>query len=689
MKRGLSKKEITIFIISVILVSFFVFLPTWASYQSAKVGGPRLIAQDSEKRIWVEDNVAIHILDSDGKLRRTHYLEWLGITPPLTCLCPLPDGGMLVGSKKRGLIYRVGRDLTTTGVIDLSEATIGRPFGSFHLLYDSDRNEIYLSDTSNHRVIVISPSGEILRGKGLAGTPDFFYFPNMMVKDKRGRILIADTNHHEIKVLSKDLELEDTMNPVPVSEADFVWPGWIGIDGEGRIYVVNYSNDMTYGALVRLNEEGEIETTFPLKEGFIPVSMLVRDNDVLLTEGKDFTIYRIEPESKEVSQFGSEALQNIFQTNHNIRKLYHIVKMASRYLLVIFFLVLIVFLAIERKRRAAEEKAAAAPDKGLSAQPVSPFLVWVPLIAVFGVMMLILVPLAVLACLPAPFICRSLVTLATLAIILVLSVSCLVFLISWSRSRALILYVNNKIIKRHATTIRKCLPADEPVLLRGICQIGLEPIFLVATSNRFILFSMNLFFTRIMNIQEVLFSAINRVSISRRTIVNKMRLTRIKFVFSLHGLSKDFVLKFPDYDTAKLLLEMAETKKEARTTDEPAIRSRCKTCCGVLDAQGNCPSCEAKAVSMWKPILLSVLFPGLGQLYYRNLFGGCLFIIIYGLSIILLLAPVAALLHRTSAVDMIDLAERVGIVVFVWLMSLIGTIHISYKNRYRRWGLRL
>jgi hypothetical protein len=651
------------------------------TYRATKLSGPRLIAEDSEKRIWVDDNAAIYILDGDGNLLRTHYLEWLGITPPLTCLCPMPDGGMLVGSKERGLIHRVGRDLTTAGVIDLSETTVGRPFGAFHLLYDSD--------TSNHRVIVINPSGKILRGKGLAGTPGFFYFPNAMVKDKTGKILVADTNNHEIKVLSKDLELEGTINPVPVSESYFVWPAWLGIDGVGRMYVVNYSNDMDYGALVRLDEEGEIETTFPLKEGIMPASMLVRDKDVLVTDRKDFTIYRIDSESKEVSLFGSEALQSIFKATHKKLKLYHTVKMASRYLLFGLLFILLIFLAIARKRRAATEKVAATMDKGLPGQKVSSFLAVAPIVAVHSVMLLLLLLLAVVAYLIDTSICRPLAALAILAVIILLFDVCLAFIIFWQRSKIFIRYANNKAFKRHASAIRKCIPTDEPIQLLGICQIKLEPIFLVATDTRFLLFSMSRFFTHIMNIQEVFFRSINRASMSRRTIANKARLTRVRFIFSLKGLSKDFVLKFHDYNTAKQLLEMAETSREAQATDAPAIQSRCKTCCSVLDFQGNCPSCGVRAVSMWKPILLSVLLPGLGQLYQRGLLKGCLFIIAYGLLIIFLLKPVTTLVHRFAAVDMIDLAWRIFTAFFVWTISLIDTVRIAYKNRYRRWGLRL
>jgi hypothetical protein len=160
-------------------------------------------------------------------------------------------------------------------------------------------------------------------------------------------------------------------------------------------------------------------------------------------------------------------------------------------------------------------------------------------------------------------------------------------------------------------------------------------------------------------------------------------------MFSLYGLSKDFVLKFQDYKTAKQFLDMAETSREGRAAEAPAIRSRCKTCCSVLDLQGNCPSCGARTANMWKPILLSVLLPGLGQLYHRDLFRGCLFIILYGLLIIFLLEPVTTLVYRFAAVDMIDLAGRIGTAFFVWMMSLIDTIYIAYKNRYRRWGLRL
>ena len=689
MQRGLSKKEVRILIIGIVLVAFFVFLPTWASYRATRLSGPRLIAEDSEKRIWIDDNAAIYILDNEGNILCTHSLEWLNITPPLAAFCPMPDGSMLVGSRETGLIHYVRYDGTRAGLINLSETAAGRPFGAFHLLYDSEQDEIYLSDTSNHRVIVINRSGELLRSQGLTGTPVFFFFPNKMVIDKRGRILVADTNNHEIKALSKDLELKDSIMPFPVLETCFVWPALLGIDRGGRIYVVNYSSDMKYGALVRLDEEGTFETTFPLKTKTMPVSTLVRDKDVLLTDKKDFIIHRIDSESMEVSLFGSEDLQSIFGAIHKKVKLYHTIKTASRFLLFIFLFTLLIALAIARKRRAAAEKAAATMDSGLPGQPTSSFSALAPIVAAVGVMLLAILLLLVATNLPVPPHWRSPAHLVVLSVILALFVACVVFILSWTKSRVFIRYTNNKIFKRHASTIRKCLLTDEPIRLLSICQIKYEPNFLVATDNRFLLFSMSLNFTNIMAIQEVSFRSINRVSPSRRTIANKTGLTRARFVFSLYGLSKDFVLNFQDYNTAKQLLEMAETTGEAHAADEPVIRSRCKTCCSVLDVQGRCPSCGVRSVSMWKPILLSVLLPGLGQIYHGNLSTGCLFIIIYGLLIISLIFPVTALVHRFAAIDIIDLAKLIVAAFFVWAMSLSDTIRVAYKNRYHRWGLRL
>ena len=184
-------------------------------------------------------------------------------------------------------------------------------------------------------------------------------------------------------------------------------------------------------------------------------------------------------------------------------------------------------------------------------------------------------------------------------------------------------------------------------------------------------------------------NSINRASLSRRTIANRTGLTRARFVFSLYGLSKEFVLKFQDYQTAQQFLDMVETTREARATSEPAIRSRCKTCSSVLDVQGRCPSCGVRSVSMWKPSLLSALLPGLGQIYNGELSKGCLYIIIYGLLIISLIVPVSALVHRFAAVDMPDLVESIVIAFFVWLMSLVDAIRVAHKNRHRRWGLKL
>lgn len=88
-------------------------------------------------------------------------------------------------------------------------------FNRPHALVRGGAGQIYVADTDNHAIRMISPQGIVttLAGNGQAGFVDGrgaaarFYFPTALALDAEGQIYVADTFNHAIRVVSPQGEV--------------------------------------------------------------------------------------------------------------------------------------------------------------------------------------------------------------------------------------------------------------------------------------------------------------------------------------------------------------------------------------------------------------------------------------------------------------------------------------------------
>ena len=84
--------------------------------------------------------------------------------------------------------------VVTTFVGDGTQALFSSPRG---VAVDSDGN-VYVADTSNHRIRKITSAGVVSTFAG-GGTPARFIFPQTVAVDSSGNLYVADTENHTIR----------------------------------------------------------------------------------------------------------------------------------------------------------------------------------------------------------------------------------------------------------------------------------------------------------------------------------------------------------------------------------------------------------------------------------------------------------------------------------------------------------
>ncbi len=103
----------------------------------------------------------------------------------------------------------------------------------------TDQGNIWLSDSNNHRVVLVSRSGVLLATIGratAASGSEGFDVPGGLVLDGQGHLWVVDTGNHEVKEYSSDGTLMTTIGHDALS-----MPEDVAVDGAGRVFVTDQS----------------------------------------------------------------------------------------------------------------------------------------------------------------------------------------------------------------------------------------------------------------------------------------------------------------------------------------------------------------------------------------------------------------------------------------------------------------
>ncbi|MEJ5370332.1 MAG: hypothetical protein WHT08_18640, partial [Bryobacteraceae bacterium] len=134
---------------------------------------------------------------------------------------------------------------------------------------------VYIADTSNHRIRKVTPSGTIttVAGNGNAGfsgddstaTAAQLYFPNGVAVDSSGNLYIGDSRNYRIRKVTPSGTITTVAgngnagfsgDGGPATEAQLSYVRGVAVDSAGNLYIADYANHR----IRKVNPGGTITT---------------------------------------------------------------------------------------------------------------------------------------------------------------------------------------------------------------------------------------------------------------------------------------------------------------------------------------------------------------------------------------------------------------------------------------------
>ncbi len=232
---------------------------------------PTAVVADTSGSIYVTDGEQglVFVFDQEKKVMR-----FLG-------------EGTLAGAvgiaidNKRGIIYVSDSRLDKVFGLDKNTGNLVISIGALKelsnpsgMVYDEERDRLYVSDTQHHAIKVFDKDGRLLFKFGSRGFQDGeLNFPSYLALDGKGRLFVVDTLNFRVQIFDSEGKFLNKFGKLGDSSGTFTRPYGIGVDSEGHVYVVdsafnNFQIFMEDGAfLLNVGNSGRKPGEFYLPQG--------------------------------------------------------------------------------------------------------------------------------------------------------------------------------------------------------------------------------------------------------------------------------------------------------------------------------------------------------------------------------------------------------------------------------------
>lgn len=207
---------------------------------------------DEQGRIYVTDvsAAAVYVFDStSGTLGVWDRAEGLASFRSPTGIALGPGGRVLVADAELGLVAQLDRDGNPAKSI--GRGVLQRPTG---LAFDAARGRIYVADTHAHDIKVFDEQGVLQSVIGRRGSGEGeFNFPTYLTL-AAGELYVTDSMNSRIQVLSlEDGRVRLRFGALGLYVGNLVRPKGVAVDSDGNIYVV----ESYYDHLLVFNRHGD------------------------------------------------------------------------------------------------------------------------------------------------------------------------------------------------------------------------------------------------------------------------------------------------------------------------------------------------------------------------------------------------------------------------------------------------
>lgn len=612
---GLNK---TLFIVFLALILIVVGVRLWANQQALDSPYPTLIAASGEG-VAVIGGPSIYLFASDGTLLRSYPVP-KGVWPTQLFW----DRGVLsladLESKK---VYTFGEgspaSYTFTGTTFTSHFKVAREPATGRLFV-----------TDSHRVAVFDESRKFLRSFGKEGTESGeFKFPNGLVFDEAGQLLIANSKRPSVDRYSPDGHFQGTV--VTPSGDKCRYPTNVVVTSD-RLFLLERDGSYDLGKVRIYDRSGQKVGDLPLGD-FDNVGDLAADGDRLYVTDRDhrqFLAFSL-PDLRPLGSFSGEFEQLCARW---VEEEAFFNRISSGSLSVLLILCAPVIYFFVRVKKAEAQKVAKIDITGVSSSkatargdtnhadivlgtPVNRSMQRISYI-LLGSSIILFLLLAVLAQLNLP---GALVLAAMLSGMLAFlgGVICLMKaggISDWKRRQTESVF--KRIIFEGKLPL---LPGEqvERVALAQRSSSAQDIVLLVFTNVRLLAYALN--WNRVAKIEQIpydSFATVQGPSGRMLEVVQKIQVT-----IQAGGETRQLSYYYPSTDFLKQLGE--EFARRVGRISRVPHADLCLDCFKPL--QGDiCATCATRLTPDRRAMWLSILFPGLGQLRNGEMQKGLVFL---------------------------------------------------------------
>jgi len=663
------------------LLLFFVLLIVslagvriWAEGKQRAVASPNFLAA-SETGVAVAWGDEVMLFGQNGQL---------------TGRQPLPRGAVLTQ------LFFVGNelwhaDVTSNAIRRLRngawETVVNggpRFRGAFKVAVDTVGGEIFVTDSSNHAIHHFRSDGTYVRSFGREGKGQGeLKFPNTLLLDRDGNLIVVNTNCLRIDLFSRDGRFLRTL-----VTADAVgphkYPTLMARTGDRFVFL--HTADLRRAVVMVYAEDGRAVGQLPLP---VPLEdagdVAAFGSTVLVSDIGHRQVHRFDAATLDYTgPFSPAIVQRAAEARQTEMSYADLSRYALAALLICCLPVFYLYYQTRQREvnRLAKVKVntgTVVPEEALLGTLVDrQKLALATALAVAWVLVKLYATSLIRenhTLMPFFLLVHTCLSIATIRIFMESGIT------SPSRRETLA-----KMVRASLTSLSKLLSDGERVVLCTAFRKGTHtgrPSLLLLTDRRILIVDFsNLHPTRFWQFgYGDIFDVVQEEASSRIAAIGRFLKIDQRFItLSLRpGAGTDRLNLYGVGGTVSD--RVAQTLAELRNGPSLGYRKLCATCFTPLEASG-CPRCQRKGD--WKPLLLSLLYPGMGQFYNREIFKGTVFSVLFTVGGLSLTRPLTHIIARSTELspDSVPyLTNSVLTLVSIYLFALLDADLVGRQGK--------
>ena len=237
-----------------------------------------IIAKDSSNLLILDQGLQAPLIinRANGDF---DYLETDNIKsfPSLIAICNWKNDNVLFTDSKLNLIFKFNWVSGKLNVLN-NNIQLNQPTG---IGYSSKKDEIWVTETGNHRILILDSNGNIKKiiGKRGAGNSEFNYPTYITISDS-GLVFIVDALNKRVQIFNEDGVFISLFGEAGDASGYFASPKGISVDSYCHIYVVDalFHNVQVFNRkgdfLYNLGSQGKGDAQF-----WMPSGIFIDKND--------------------------------------------------------------------------------------------------------------------------------------------------------------------------------------------------------------------------------------------------------------------------------------------------------------------------------------------------------------------------------------------------------------------------